>query len=102
MSKVLYKSSLKTYKSKVLQQTTKLMLLFASDANKLGDNCIQNFNLGRYIVGYTVGNSVLRRSLPKIKILSMVIPILMHFYIFDSKWSIASRVKQHVIQLNVT
>ena len=27
----------------------------------LGDNHIQNFNLGRYIVGYTVGNSVLRR-----------------------------------------
>ena len=22
----------------------------------LGDNCIQNFNLGRYIVRYTVGN----------------------------------------------
>ena len=22
----------------------------------LGDNCIQNFHLGRYIVGYTVGN----------------------------------------------
>ena len=22
----------------------------------LGDNCIQNFYLGRYIVGYTVGN----------------------------------------------
>ena len=27
----------------------------------LGDNCIQNFHLGRYIVGYTVGNYVLRR-----------------------------------------
>ena len=27
----------------------------------LGDNCIQNFNLGRYIVGYTVRNSVLWR-----------------------------------------
>ena len=25
----------------------------------LGDNCIQNFHLGRYIVGYTVGNLVL-------------------------------------------
>ena len=23
---------------------------------KLGDNCIQNFHLGRYIVGYKVGN----------------------------------------------
>ena len=27
----------------------------------LGDNCIQNFNLGRYTVGYMVGNLVLRR-----------------------------------------
>ena len=27
----------------------------------LGDNCIQNFHLGRYIVGYMVGNLVLRR-----------------------------------------
>ena len=27
----------------------------------IGDNCIQNFHLGRYIVGYTVGNLVLRR-----------------------------------------
>ena len=27
----------------------------------LGDNCIQNIHLGRYIVGYTVGNLVLRR-----------------------------------------
>ena len=27
----------------------------------LGDNCIQNFHFGRYIVGYTVGNLVLRR-----------------------------------------
>ena len=26
----------------------------------LGDNCIQNFHLGRYIVGYRVGNLVLR------------------------------------------
>ena len=29
--------------------------------NYLGDNCIQMFHLGRYIVGYTVGNFVLRR-----------------------------------------
>ena len=27
----------------------------------LGDNCIQIFHLGRYMVGYTVGNFVLRR-----------------------------------------
>ena len=25
---------------------------------QLGDNCIQNFHLGRYIAGYTVGNIV--------------------------------------------
>ena len=61
----------------------------------LGDNCIQNCHLGRYIVGYTVGNSVLQRRVsgaiksksehkpddipPQIKILNMVIPILMHY-----------------------
>ena len=28
----------------------------------LGDNCIQKYHLGRYIVGYTVGNLVLRRQ----------------------------------------
>ena len=28
---------------------------------QLGDNCIQNFHLRRYIVGYTVGNLVLRQ-----------------------------------------
>ena len=26
----------------------------------LGDNCIQNFHMGRYIGGYKVGNLVLR------------------------------------------
>ena len=31
------------------------------DFQNLGDNCIQIFHLGRYIVGYTVGNVVLRR-----------------------------------------
>ena len=35
-------------------------MAFAS-ALELGDNCIQNFHLGRYIVGYTVGHLVLRR-----------------------------------------
>ena len=29
--------------------------------SNLGDNCIQNSHLGRYIVGFTVGNLVLRR-----------------------------------------
>ena len=36
-------------------------LLKSCKVNQLGDNCIQKFNLGRYIVGYTVGNLVLRR-----------------------------------------
>ena len=31
----------------------------------LGDNCIQNFHLGRYIFGYTVGNLVLRRRVSR-------------------------------------
>ena len=60
----------------------------------LGDNCIQNFHLGRYIVGYTVGNLVLGEVYaetlnvifesisddipPQMKILNTVIPILMH------------------------
>ena len=30
-------------------------------ATKLGDNCIQILHLGRYIVGHTVANLVLRR-----------------------------------------
>ena len=32
------------------------------DIAHLGVNCIQNFHLGRYIVGYTIRNLVLRRS----------------------------------------
>ena len=35
-------------------------ILKALLAAQLGDNYIQNFHLGRYIVGYTVGNLVLR------------------------------------------
>ena len=31
---------------------------------ELGDNCIQNFHLGSCIVGYMVGNLVLRRAEP--------------------------------------
>ena len=46
--------------------------------NHLEDNCIQNFNLGRYIVRYTAGNIVLRRSASGAhKILNTVILILM-------------------------
>ena len=68
---------------------------FSIAIHELGENCIQNFHLGRYIVGYTVGNLVLRRSVipPKIKVLNKVIPILMCFYCLISNWSIASRTK---------
>ena len=31
----------------------------ALNVQKLGDNCIQNFQLGKYILGYTVRNFVL-------------------------------------------
>ena len=40
--------------------TQKVQDIFEQDC-PLGDNCIQNFHLGRYIIGYTVGNLVLRR-----------------------------------------
>ena len=43
--------------------------------NHLGDNCIQNFHLGRYIVGYTVGNLVLRRRVSSLKFLMLFINI---------------------------
>ena len=81
---------------------------------KLGDNCIQNIYLGRYIVGYTVGNLVLRRCAsgavnmiserksddipPQMKILNMVIPILMHFCSFVANGRVASSIMPHVIQ----
>ena len=37
--------------------------VMASTQTEQGDNCIQNLHLGRYIVGYTVGNHVLRLHL---------------------------------------
>ena len=37
------------------------VLLLVCDFIYLGDNCIQNVHLGRYIVGYMIGNLVLRR-----------------------------------------
>ena len=73
----------------------------------LGDNCIHNFHLGRYIIGYAAENLVLRPRAsgavkpfsnsifddlpPQMKILNMVIPLLMHFCRFVSNWSVASR-----------
>ena len=68
---------------------------------KLGDNCIQNLHLGRYIVGYTFGNLVLllrlrvavklnfrpniRRYTSQNKNFEYGYPILMHYSIFSSK-----------------
>ena len=65
----------KTYKPKANEKLV----------SQLGDNCIQNFHLGRYIVGYTVGNLV-----------------LMHFCSFVSNRSFESPMKRHVIQRNMT
>ena len=41
---------------------------------------------------------------PQMKILNMVIAIIMHFRICSlvANWSVASRIKLHVIQQNVT
>ena len=59
---------------------------------QLGDNCIQNFHLGRYIIRYRVRNLVLRQNMSgaikrdlqpyirQMNILNMVIFILMHFW----------------------
>ena len=62
--------SIETCKSD--KQTRATNLLFSSDLqfsreilpvseSQLGDNCIQNVHLGRYIVGYMIGNFVLWR-----------------------------------------
>ena len=40
-----------------------LLLISLFMSLQLGDNCIQNFHLGRYNIGYTVGNLVLRRRI---------------------------------------
>ena len=63
--------------------------------DKLEDNCIQNFHMGRYIVGYTVGSLVKRRRVSgavkrhlrayirgythQMIILNIVIRVLMHY-----------------------
>ena len=56
----------------------------------LGDNCIQICHLGKYIVGYTVGNFVLRRRVsddipPQMTNWNMVIPMLMYLLTFTHK-----------------
>ena len=67
-------------------------IVFKASVTK-GDKCIQNYHLGRYIVGYEVKNLVLRQRisgvlkltkcisddlLPQLIILNRVIPILMY------------------------
>ena len=42
------------------QESHLALINFLNQSYKLGDNCIQNFYLGRYIVRYTVRNLVLR------------------------------------------
>ena len=44
-------------------ETTGLLTWNLQNCNELGDNHIQIFHLGRYIVGYTVGNFVLWRRI---------------------------------------
>ena len=100
------KTEEKTIEEKTtLHSTFSYALKFAMLAGYLGDNCIQNFHLGTYIVG----NLLLRRRASgavkpdfqpytsQIKILNMVIPILMRLYSLVSSWSFASRIKPHVV-----
>ena len=47
--------------SVVFSSPSSIKIDFGSVVDDLGDNCIQIVYLGRYIVGYTVGNLVLRR-----------------------------------------
>ena len=47
------------YRHNFLRHTIRRFVMFAK-AVELGDNCIQNVHLGRYIVGYMVGYLVLR------------------------------------------
>ena len=70
---------------------------------KLGDNCIQNFHLGRYILSdiwseiyFYVNVQAIKHDFPKcippqMKILNIVIPILMHFCRLASNWRVGSR-----------
>ena len=82
----------------------------------LGDNCIQNFHLGRYIVGYTVRNLVLRRRASRAvkrdfrtfirrytspnENFAYGYPHSNELLQFCLKLSVASRIMPHVIQWN--
>ena len=86
--------------------------------NKLGDNCIQNFHLPGIIVGYTVGNLVLRRrasgavkrefrtyirryTSPNEKF-EYGYPHSNALLQFRPQFELGSRIKPHVIQRDVT
>ena len=54
-------SSVEMFLSGVLRIRISPVLCLTGKDNNLGDNYIQKFHLGRYVVRYTVGNLVLRR-----------------------------------------
>ena len=83
----------------------------------LWDNCIQNFHSGRYIVGHTVGKILRRRASGAVKrdfrtyFRRYISPNEQFEYgyphpnallQFELNLSVASRIKPHVIQRNVT
>ena len=49
------------------------MFLTSIEIHELGNNCIQTFHLGLYIVGYTVGNIVLQPRASGVMIVSLLI-----------------------------
>ena len=83
----------------------------------LGDNCIQNFHLGRYNIGYTVGNLVLRWHVSGVvkpdfrtfirqhtspnENLNTVIPILMHFCNFVTKRCNTHNAARHPMKCDI-
>ena len=60
------------------------------------DSCIQNFHLGRYIIGNLVlgrraSGAIKRNFRTYMKILNMIIPIIMHFCSLVSNRSLKIR-----------
>ena len=47
--------------NQMFRYNSKCIRIKFGELSKLGDNCFQNFHLGRYIIGYTVRNLVLRQ-----------------------------------------
>ena len=73
----------------LVSETEKTLEIIPIYSGQLGENCIQNFHLGRYVIGYMVGSFIAMGDMisdhipdyipPQMNILNMVIPILMHF-----------------------